>query len=96
MQLFSVNLHHSGISSMKFPFSIWHKCQNESSGKSLDVKIKESHQRGLPLTTQPLQQTQKDERLSSALIARDETAWLRAAQTGGHVCVRQAAAASLF
>lgn len=53
----------------------------------LDVKIKESHQRGLPLTTQQLQQTQKDKRLLSALIAPDETVWLKAAQIGGRVCV---------
>ena len=74
---------------MKFSFSIWHKYQNERSRKLLDVKIKESHQRGLPLTTQQLQQTQKDKRLSSALIAPDETVWLKAAQIGGlvRVCV---------
>lgn len=72
---------------VKFLFPIWHKYQNESSSKSLDVKIKESHQRGLPLTTQQLQQTQKDEWLSSALIAPDETVCLEAPQIGGHMCV---------
>lgn len=72
---------------VKFPVPIWHKYQNERTGKSLDVKIKESHQRGLPLTIQQLRRTQKDERLSSALIALDETVWLKAAQIGRHMCV---------
>lgn len=94
MQLSRLNLCHSETSFVKFPFSIWHKYQNERTSKSLDGKIKESHQRGLPLTTQQLQQTQKDERLSSALIAPDETVWLKAAQIGGHMCVSVSQAAA--
>lgn len=72
---------------MKFSFSIWHKDHNERSSKLLDAKIKESHQRGLPLTTQQLQPTEKDKRLSSTLIAPDEMVWLKAAQIGGRMCV---------
>lgn len=83
----NLNLCHPDTSFVKFPFSIWHKYQNERTSKSLDVKIKGSHQRGFSLTTQKLQQTQKDERLSSALIAPDETVWLKAAQMRGSVCV---------
>lgn len=51
------------------------------------MEIKESHQRGLPLTIQQLRRTQKDKGLSSALIAQDETVWLKAVQIGGHMCV---------
>lgn len=60
------------------PIPIWHKHGNERSGESLDVQIKGSHQRGSPLTIQQLRRTQKDERLSSALIAPDETVRLKA------------------
>lgn len=62
-----------GTSFVKFPVSIWHKYQYERTGELLDVEIKESHQRGLPLTIQQLRQTQKNKGLSSALIAQDET-----------------------
>lgn len=53
----------------------------------LDVEIKESHQRGLLLTKQQLQLTEKDKRLSSTLIAPIEMVWLKAAQNAGRMCV---------
>lgn len=42
--------------------------KNERTGKSLDVKIKESHQRGLPLTTQA---AAADPERREALISTD-------------------------